>query len=173
MSDMGNMSNIAKLTALLELDEQGEEMAEVIAGMLVDDRKRNIFITKLAEIRTQLQAMDVKVELTDAEDAVRRFVEDAKKPVTTQEVAEEFGLEFPSLKYRTHASATLNSLVSKGILGKFKEGYSFYFTTPREAVMVRLKKRNEEPGRCTAAEIAKETGMPLETVLNVIEELLA
>lgn len=50
-------------------------------------------------------------------------------------------------------------------------GYSYYFTTPREAVM-RLKKREEEPGRCSPAEIVKETGMPLGTVLNVIEELL-
>src|SRR3989337_1371163 len=98
------MSNIAKLTALLELDEQGEEIAEIIAGMLVDESKRNIFITKLAEIRTHLQMMYIKVELTDAEDAIRRFVVEVKKPVTTQEVAENIGSEFPSLKYRTHAS---------------------------------------------------------------------
>ncbi|KCZ71807.1 hypothetical protein ANME2D_01862 [Candidatus Methanoperedens nitroreducens] len=166
------MSSIEKLTALLELDEQGEEIAEIIAGMLVDDRKRNIFVTRLAEIRNQLLAIDVKVELTDAEDAVRRFVVEAKRPVTTQEVAKKIGHEFPSLKYRTHASAALNSLVSKGVLGKFKVGYSYYFTTPREAVMERLKKREEEPVRCSPAEIAKETGMPLNTVLNMLEELI-
>ncbi len=38
--------------------------------------------------------------------------------------------------------------------------------------MVQLKKREEEPGRCSPAEIAKETGMPLNTVLNVIEEMM-
>ena len=27
----------------------------------------------------------------------------------------------------------------KGIVGKYKDGYSYYFTTPREAVIVRLK----------------------------------
>jgi hypothetical protein len=166
------MSSIAKLTALLELDEQGEEIAEIISGMLVDESERNMFVARLAEIRNQLQAMDAKAILTDAEDAVRRFVVEAKRPVTTQEVAEKIGPEFPSLKYRTHASATLNSLVSKGVLGKFKEGYSYYFTTPREAVMVHLKKREEEPGRCSPAEIAEETGMPLGTVLNVIEEMM-
>lgn len=166
------MSNIAKLIALLELDDEGEEIAEIIAGMLVDERKRNLFITRLVEIRSQLRAMDVKVELTEAEDAVRRFVMEAKRPITAQEVAEGTGQEFPSLKYRTHASATLNSLVSKGVLGKFKVGYSYYFTTPKETVMERLKKRGEEPGRCSPAEIAEETGMPLGTVLNVIEELM-
>ena len=41
------MSSIAMLNALLELDEEGEEIAEIIAGMLVDDRKRNLFVTRL------------------------------------------------------------------------------------------------------------------------------
>lgn len=166
------MSSIAKLKALLELDEEGEEIAEIIAGMLVDDRKRNLFVTRLAEIKSQLRGIEAKPELTDAEDAVRRFVADAKRPLTTAEVSENIGTRFPSLKYRTHTSAALNSLVSKGILGKYKEGYSFYFTTPREAVIVRLKKRGEEPGKCSPVEIAKETGMPLGTVLNMIEEMM-
>jgi len=166
------MSSIAKLNALLELDEEGEEIAEIIAGMLVDDRKRNLFVTRLVEIKNQLRGMDATLELTDAEDAIMRFVVDAKRPLTTKEVSENMGNRFPSLKYRTHTSAALNSLVSKGILGKYKDGYSFYFTTPREAVMVRLKKRAEEPGKCSLVDIAKETGMPLGTVLNVIEEMM-
>ncbi|MBU4221288.1 MAG: BlaI/MecI/CopY family transcriptional regulator [Euryarchaeota archaeon] len=166
------MSSIAKLKALLELDEEGEKIAEVIAGMLVDDRKRNLFVTRLDDIRNQFRGMDVKLELTDAEDAVMRFVVDSKRPLTTTEVSEIIGQRFPSLKYRTHTSASLNSLVSKGILGKYKDGYSFYFTTPREAVIVRLKKRGEEPGKCSLVEIATETGMPLGTVLNVIEEMM-
>lgn len=166
------MSSIAKLNALLELDEQGEEIAEIIAGMLVDERKRNLFVTRLAEIKNQLRTMEIRVKLTEAEDAVRRFVIDAKRPLTTAEVAKNLGQRFPSLKYRTHTSAALNSLVSKGILGKYKEGYSYFFTTPREAVTVRLKKREEEPGKCSPADIAGETGMPLGTVLNVIEEMM-
>jgi Fe2+ or Zn2+ uptake regulation protein len=166
------MSSIAKLKALLELDEQGEDIAEIIAGMLVDDRKRNFFVTRLADIQSQLRGMDAKLELTDSEDAIMRFVVDAKRPLTTTEVSESIGKDFPSLKYRTHTSAALNFLVSKGILGKYKDGYSYYFTNPREAVMVKLKKREEEPGRCSPVEIAKETGMPLGTVLNVIEEMM-
>lgn len=166
------MSSIAKLKALLELDEEGEEIAEIIAGMLVDDSKRNLFVTRLEEIASQLQGMDAKMELTDAEVAVMSFVVDAKRPLTTTEVSESIGKDFPSLKYRTHSSAALNSLVSKGILGKYKDGYSYYFTTPREAVVVRLKKRGEEPGKCSLVEIAKETGMPLGIVLNVIEEMM-
>jgi hypothetical protein len=166
------MSSIDKLKALLELDEGGEEIAQMIAGMLIDDRKRDLFVTGLVEIKSQLQGMDTKPELTDAHDAVLRFVVDARRPLTTTEVSEGVGKDFSSLKYRTHSSAALNSLVSKGFLGKYKEGYSYYFTTPREAVMVRIKKRGEEPGNCSLVEIAKETGMPLGTVLNVIEEMM-
>ena len=166
------MSSIAKLKALLELDDGGEEIAEIIAGMIVDDKKRDFFITRLVEIEGQLRGLDSKPKLTDAEDAVMRFVVDAKRPLTTAEVSESIGKDFPSLKYRTHSSAALNSLVSKVILGKYKDGYSYYFTTPREAVIVRLKKREEEPGKCSLVEIAKETGMPLGTVLNVMEEMM-
>ena len=166
------MSSIAKLKALLEIDDEGEEIAEIIAGMLVDERKRNLFVTRLDEIRNQLRGLDVKLKLTEAEDAVMQFVVDANRPLTTAEVAENIGKKFPSLKYRTHTSSALNSLVGKGILGKYKDGYSFYFTTPREAVLVKLKKREEEPGRCSPVEIAKETGLPLGTVLNVIEEMM-
>jgi len=38
--------------------------------------------------------------------------------------------------------------------------------------MVQLKKIEEEPGKCSPAEIAKEMGMPLGAVLNVIEEMM-
>jgi hypothetical protein len=62
--------------------------------------------------------------------------------------------------------------VSNGVLGKFKVGYSYYFTTPKDAVMERFKKREEESGRCSPAEISKESGMPLNTVLNVLEDVL-
>lgn len=167
------MADFKKLIALLEIDDQGEEIADIIANMLVDDRKRNMFVLMLQDIKKQLIILDSKLELTDSEDAIRRFVLGLKRPVTTQNVADKMGLEYPSLKYRTHASAILNSLVRKGVIGKFKEGYSYYFTTPREAIMVRLKKRGELlPEKCSPVEIAKETGLPLEIVLDEMAELV-
>ena len=65
----------------------------------------------------------------------------------------------------------LNSLVGKGILGKFQFGYNCYFSTPKEAVNEQIKRRNESPQDCSPAEIAKETAMPLAVVLDAIEEL--
>ena len=72
----------------------------------------------------------------------------------------------------------LNSLVGKGILGKFKVGYNYHFTSPKEAVNEQLKRRDkirrdEIPQECSPAEIAKETAMPLAVVLDAIEGLLA
>jgi hypothetical protein len=66
----------------------------------------------------------------------------------------------------------LNSLVSKGVLGKIKVSSSQYFTTPVEAVMDCLKQRGEAPDRCSPDRIAEETGMPLAVVLEVIGGLL-
>ena len=78
-----------------------------------------------------------------------------------------------NLKHVTHASVVLNSLVSKGILGKFKFGYNYYFASPKEAVNEQLKRSGEIPQECSPSEIAEETGMPLAVVLDAIEELLA
>ena len=59
-----------------------------------------------------------------------------------------------------------------GQLGKIKVGYSVYFIEPREAVMDCLKKKGEEPGKCSLDQIAAETGMPINVVLEVTGGLL-
>ncbi len=165
--------SIEKLKALLELEENGGEIAEDLANILVDERKKSLFKAKLEEIKKELATSAQEVKLTPMEEAVRDLVLEIRMPITAQEVTEKIGDEYSSLKYRTHASAALNSLVSKGILGKFKVAYSYYFTSPKEAVMEILKRRGEEPGKCSPAEIGKETGMPLNTILNELKELQA
>ncbi len=64
------------------------------------------------------------------------------------------------------------SEVSKGVFGKIKIGHSYYFTSPDEAVRESLKKRVEEPDRCSPVKIAYETVLPLAVVLEVIGGLL-
>ncbi|MCZ7401062.1 MAG: hypothetical protein O8C61_02440 [Candidatus Methanoperedens sp.] len=164
--------SIEKLKVLLELEENGGQIAEDLANILVDERKKSLFKAKLEEIKKELVTSAQEVKLTPMEEAVRDLVLEIRMPITAQEVSEKIGDNYPSLKYRTHASATLNSLVSKGILGKFKVGYSYYFTSPKEVVMEMLKRRGEEPNKCSPVEIARETGMPLSKVLNVMEDLL-
>lgn len=166
------MESIKKLTALLKVDESGEEIAEILAGILADEDKRNIFIYKLKETKNQLMTLHQEIKLTSGEEAVRNLVLMEKKPLTAQEVAEKIGDKFPSLKHRTHASTALNSLVAKGLLGKIKIGNTFYFVSPKEAVIEQLKERAESPDECSANEIARETELPLIVVLDVLKELL-
>ncbi|MBA7546195.1 hypothetical protein ES705_38578 [subsurface metagenome] len=166
------MSNIDKLNALLRTDEAGEELASLLSELLFDTRRRNVLLVKLNEIRTQMSTLR-EVRLTRAEEMLRSIVLGARKPPTVQEITAKVGDEFQSLKHVSHASVVLNSLVSKGVLGKFKFGYNYHFTSPKEAVNEQLKRRDEIPQECSPAEIAKETAMPLAVVLDAIEELLA
>jgi len=167
------LDSIEKLNALLRMDESGEEIAALLNEFLIDERKSNILLIKLNEMRKETATLASGVKLTKSEQATRSIVLSEKKPLTAQEVAGRAGAEQRSLRYATHASAVLNSLVSKGILGKFKIGYHYYFTNPKEAVTEQLKRRGETPDYCAPDEIAKETGMPLGTVLDAINEILS
>lgn len=165
-------NNIEKLRALLKMDEAGEELAGLLNELLIDARKKNVLLVKLNEIRKEMYTLSREIKLTKSEEILRSMVLGSRKPLTAQEVAARVGDEFRSLKHTTHASVVLNSLVNKGILGKFKLGYN-YFTSPKEAVNEQLKRRGEIPQECSPAEIAEETGMPLAVVLDAIEELLS
>lgn len=167
------MSNsIEKLIALLKADTSGEELAGLINELLVDDRKRDVLLVKLDEIRKEMSTLSSDVKLTKSEEMVKGIVLSNKKPLTAQEVAAKVGDEFRSLKHVNHASVVLNSLVNKGAIGKFKLGHNYYFTSPKEAVNEQLKRRGETPHESDWAEIARETGMPLATVRDAIKELL-
>jgi len=164
--------NIEKLVALLKTDEEGEEIALLLNEFLIDDRKKNALIIRLKEIKAEVAPLGQEITLTEAEEEIRTIVLAEKKPVIAEEVAKKTSGRFKSLRHTTHALRTLESLASKGVLGKFKRDRFFYFTTPKEAVMQALKKRGETPDECSPNEIAKETGMPLYVVLDMIAELL-
>ena len=169
---MDRGESIEKLAGLLSADEYGDVVAEMLVEILADERKRNIFVVKLQELNNEVKAIDREITLTPMEQDVLDFVLARKQPLTAGEMSEGIGLTYSSLRHRTHASSVLNSLVSKGSLGKIKIGPSYYFTTPEEAVMECLKRRGEEPDRCSPVRIADETGVPLAVVLEVIGGLL-
>ncbi len=169
---MDRSESIEKLAGLLSADEYGDVVAEMLVEILAEERKRNIFVVKLQELANELKAIDQEIRLTPMEQDVLDFVLAGKQPLNAGEVSDVLGVKHPSLQHRTHASSVLNSLVSKGVLGKIKVGRSYYFTSPVEAVMEYLKRRGEEPDRCSPVRIADETGMPLAVVLEVIGGLL-
>ena len=166
-------NDIEKLKTLLKTDEAGEEIVRILNEFLVDSRKRNVLLIKLNEIRKEMSKLSLEVKLTRSEEVLRSIVLRAKKPLAAQEVSAQVGNEFRSLKHVSHASTVLNSLVSKGVVGKFKFGYNYYFSNSKEAVNEQLKRREETPQECSPAEIAEETGMPLAVVLDAIEELMS
>ncbi|MGP8322054.1 MAG: hypothetical protein ACT6FE_07005 [Methanosarcinaceae archaeon] len=169
---MDRYESIEKLAALLSADEYGDMIAVTLVEILAEDRKRNIFVAKLQDIRNEMKTIDQEIKFTPMEKSVLDFVLGVKQPLSAAEVSSGMGAEYPSLRHRTHASSVLNSLVSKGSLGKIKMGKSFYFTSPKEAVLECLKQRGEEMERCSPARIADEIGMPLAVVLEEIGGLL-
>ena len=169
---MNRGESIEKLAGLLSADEYGDVIAETLVEILAEERKRNIFVAKLQELANEVKAIDQAITLTPMERSVLDFVLASKQPLNASEASVGLGALHPSLRHRTHASRVLNSLVSKGSLGKIKIGPSYYFTTPEEAVIECLKRRGEEPDRCSPVRIAVDAGMPLEVVLEVIGGLL-
>ena len=165
--------NIEKLVALLKTEEEeGEAIASLLNEFLIDDIKKNTLLVRLKEIKGEVAALGQEVKLTEAEEEIRNIVLAEKKPIVAEEVAKKTLGRYKSLRHTTHTLKTLESLTRKGVLGKFKRERFFYFTTPKEAVMQALKKRGETPEECSPTEIAKETGMPLYVVLDIIAELL-
>lgn len=169
---MNRSESIEKLAGLLSADEYGDAVSELLVEILAEERKRNIFVVKLQELANELKTIDQEIKLTPMEQDVLDFVVATKQSLSASEVSKGMCSHYPSLRHRTHASSVLNSLVSKGVLGKIKAGPGYYFTTPVEAVMECLKRRGEEPGRCSPVRIADETGVPLAVVLEVIGGLL-
>lgn len=169
---MDRSESIEKLAGLLSADEYGDVISETLVEILAEMRKRNIFVAKLQEIKNETKAIDREITFTRMEQSVLDFMLATKQPLTAGELSDAMGSKHPSLRHRTHASSVLNSLVSKGVLGKIKIGRGYYFTSPEEAVMECLKRRGEEPDRCSPVRIAAETGMPLAAVLEVIGGLL-
>jgi hypothetical protein len=169
---MDRSESIEKLAGLLSADEYGDVVSEMLVEILAEERTRNIFVVRLQELANELKAIDQEIRLTPMEQGVLGFVIATKQPLNASEVSDGLGAGYPSLRHRTHASSVLNSLVSKGVLGKIKVSSSQYFTTPVEAVMECLKRRGEEPDRCSPVRIGDETGMPLAAVLEVIGGLL-
>ncbi len=157
--------------ALLQLDEQGEYLVEKLSRALVDRRKRRLLLIKLHEIDNDQQAIEKEIVLTRSEAEVLRIIQDARKPVTTAEVQGRATSE--SLrKYRQHASATLNGLTTKGLLGKVRgPGREMHFAPTREAVRLALTQLGQTPDYCDLARVREVTDLPYAAVLETVEDM--
>ena len=167
------MGNISKLAALLELDEDGEWLAGKFSQCLVDEKKRELLKPKLSEVDEAYWSMNQDLTLTPSEADVLRMVHDANKPLTASDITTKSGPGMvDSLKYRQHASATLNKLVDKGLLGKVpNRGRGMYFAPSRDAVKQILIYLGQVPQEIDLQIISDISGLPPETLTTIIKDL--
>ena len=166
------MSDVEKLKALLDTDENGEEIAKILNRLIIDENKRNLLVMKLVEIEKEFATYEQEISFTKSEETVMNTVISNPKPLTTDEITKKVGDKFKSLQHKSHVSATLQSLIRKGVLGKFRFHREVYFTNAKNAVVETMKQRGELPSECSPNEISNETGIPIPIVLDIIEELL-
>ena len=167
------MGNISKLAALLELDEDGEWLAGKFSQDLVDEQKREVLKLKVSEIDDAYLSMNQDLTLTQSEADVWRMVHDANKPLTASDITTQSGPGIvDSLKYRQHASATLNKLVDKGLLGKVpSQSRGTYFAPSRDAVKQILIYLGQVPQEIDLQIISDISGLPPETLTTIIKDL--
>ena len=163
------MVDISRLAALLRIDERGEYIVEQVSRALVDRRRRLLLLIKLHEIDSDQQTVQEDQVLTKSEAEVVRIVQGALKPVSTAEVQEL--AEGDSLRiYRQHASAVLNSLTAKGLLGKVRgPGRVVYFAPPLESVRLALSHLGQLPEECDVDRVCEITELPYAVVLETVE----
>ncbi len=167
------MSNIEKLMELLKTKgEKGEELAGKINSLLANEQSEEIFLARLNEIRKEIFTLKQEIIISAKEKAIRGYVLEQKKPPTTSEISKALGKKYKSLQHRTHASVVVNSLTGKGVLGKFRIGHSYYFTSPEGAVKQVIAQRNEIPEDCNRVKVSVETGLPLATINSILKRLM-
>ena len=166
-------TNFSQLLALLQVDEDGDWLASKLNQYLVDETKRELLKQKLSEIEDTYLSMNQDITLTQSEADVLRIVQNANKPLTAFDITEESGPGMiDSLKYRQHASATLNRLVEKGLLGKVRgRGRGTYFAPARDAVKQNLVYLGQRPEDGDLQTISEITGLPNGKLATILKEL--
>ena len=166
-------TNTERLVALLAIDEEGERLAGQLTHILVDEQKRELLRLKLDEISESDLVSQHDITLTRSEADVLRIVQGANMPLTASDIVDRSGPDaVDSLRYRQHASATLNKLVVKDFLGKVQgPGRSTYFAPPRDAVKQALVYLGHSPEECDLQSLSDITGLSLFKSTTVIKEL--
>lgn len=125
---------------------------------------------------------DEEVDLTPAEEELLEVVDELGTPKSTGEIVDIIQAEYPekieqfgSMKHRTWVNDKLNSLVKKGLAGKFREGRTVRFTpSPKEAVRHWARQNSRfvsDIGFDDLDEIIDDTGMNRTAVTQAITAL--
>ena len=167
------MTSFDQLVALLKVDKDREWLAAKLSQYLVDEKKRELLKLKLSEVDEAYLSMNQDITLTPSEADVLRIVQKANKPLMASDITTQSGPGIVnSLKYRQHASATLNKLVEMGLLGKVpSQGRGTYFALARDAVKQILVYLGQVPEEGDPQTISDISGLPPEKTTTLIKEL--
>ncbi len=163
------MGAIEDLARILKNMENGEKIALLLLDFLCDEERTVILVSVLASLKDEI-ARYRNVILTPAEKEAYELVK--SRGVVTFKDLNELADKFASFKYKSHTSTIMNSLISKGLVGKIKLGRETAYATPKEAVMWALKVLERMPSECNPKDISNLTGLPIVRVLDVIKELV-
>ena len=167
------MTSIDTLKLLLENEDNGEKIATLINSALVDDDKKLVLTAYLSRIKDELNQLNNDVgELTNVEKIVKNEVISSNKSWTQIELSNSQKDTETTLKHRTNVSAIVTSLVKKGHLGRYKEGRTYFYVNPKDAVKRALIMHKEwDESSVDIVKLAEETGMPIIVVYSIVESL--
>lgn len=173
------MTNIPDLIGVLHSSPRGQELAKVLLDLLADadDEDWILVLVKLGEAtRERRFTLSSPAAHTQAERVVRSIVLNSDSLITAEDIA-QLAPEYPrSLKHRSGASSVLNSLVSKGELGKLTIGRETYFASVQEAIrqshVAWMREHpDQSPEHTNPSAIASMTGLSTAQVIRVLSEM--
>lgn len=164
--------NFQSLYDVLARDKDGEKIAELLLSIMSDSSGRRGLLARLIEVEQQSSENRSGGRAVGSQRAILDMIRESG-PLTTDEVmnkGEEYG--YRSLRFKQHASTTLNKAVSSGYIGKVRGHRSLKFAAPKDAIQEALKTLGGKlPSECEASdilEISKLTGLGVETVDSLL-----
>ena len=175
------MSNIPNLTIQLGRAPTGEEIAGILIDLLKGEEQEAglLVLAKLKEALRELRlTMSVPEPSTEAGRIVRELVLASESLLTADDVVRIAPAYPRSLRHRSGASAVLNTLVSRGELGKVNLGRETHFTSAKEAVrqaQIAWMRNHPDKGpeRTDPAAISAMTGLSSAQIIQVLREFVA
>ena len=159
------------LSRLLLSDENGVKIANILLNLMSDPEKRRGLLARLIEIQKESNKK-IQGRAVGSQRAILDMINELG-PLSTDQVMEnsaDYG--YRSLRFKQHASTTLNKAVNQGYIGKVRSKNGLKFASPKDAIQEALKdmdgKLPIECGPDDLLEISKKTDLQIEVIDNVL-----
>jgi len=163
--------NMNTLTRLFLSDETSVKIANILLNLMSDPEKRRGLLARLIEIEKE-STKEVRGRAVGSQRAILDMI-DELGPLSTDQVmenSEDYG--YRSLRFKQHASTTLNKAVNQGYIGKVRSRNGLKFASPKDAIKEALKDMDGKlPIECGPDDllmISKKTDLQIEIIDNVL-----